>query len=75
VLTLDPATQLPASLPWVNAGATTFVDTVITLRDFRRVDGVIWPFRIVTRFGPRPIEDVTIKKYEIDKKIDDKVFR
>ena len=75
VLTLDNATHLPASLSWVNAGATTSVDTMITFSDFRKVGGVVWPFRIVTHVGPRPIEDVTIKKYEINKKIDDKVFR
>lgn len=72
VLALDPVTRLPATL--TRSGGTS-LDTVITFSDYAKVDGVTWPFRIVTRAGDRLFEDVTIKKYEINKPIDDKVFR
>jgi hypothetical protein len=73
VLTLDPATRLPATLE--GSSGTTQLRFVITLSDYRKVEGVVWPFRVQTRIGDRFDEDVTIKKYEINGKIDDKVFR
>ncbi|HKW00393.1 MAG TPA: hypothetical protein VJN96_11240 [Vicinamibacterales bacterium] len=73
ILTLDPATRLPATLE--GSSGTTQLRFVITLSDYRKVDGVVWPFRIQTRIGDRFDEDVTIKKYEINGKIDDKAFR
>jgi len=73
ILTLDPATRLPATLEW--SSSTTPSRFVMTLSDFRKVGPVVWPFRIQTRSGDRFNEDVTIKKYEINGKIDDKVFR
>lgn len=73
VLTLDPATRLPATLEWSSGTAPSRF--VMTLSDYRKVDQVVWPFRVQTRNGDRFDEDVTIKKYEINGKIDDKVFR
>jgi hypothetical protein len=72
VLTLDPVTRRPATLSWSDGTATG--GPVMTLSDYRKVGSVMWPFHIVTR-AARPIEDVTIKKYEINAKISDKVFR
>jgi hypothetical protein len=72
VLALDPATRLPATLTRSSSGSA---DTVMTFSDYARVDGVMWPFRIVSRTGDWWFDDVTIKKYEINKPIDDKVFR
>lgn len=72
VLRLDPVTRLPATLSW--SGGTAMSGPVTTFSDYRKVGNVTWPFRLVTA-AARPIEDVTIKKYEINKRIDDKVFR
>ncbi len=71
-LALDPATHLPATL---TRSMGTPMETVVTFSDFAKVDRVTWPFHIVTRTGDRSIEDVTIKRYEINKPIADKMFR
>ncbi len=73
-LALDPATHLPATLSWTG-GTATGAGPVTTFSDYRKVGNVTWPFRLVTRTAAGLLEDVTIRKYEINKKIDDKVFR
>ncbi len=73
-LAIDPATHLPATLSWTG-GTATGAGAVSTLSDFRTVGRVMWPFRLITRTSTRLLEDVTIKKYEINTKIDDKMFR
>ncbi|HUL71637.1 MAG TPA: hypothetical protein VLT86_00940, partial [Vicinamibacterales bacterium] len=73
-LTLDAATRLPAELSW-SGGTATSAGPVITLSDYRSVGSVRWPFRLVMRTNTGLVEDVTIKRYEINTRINDKVFR
>lgn len=72
ILALDQSTRLPATL---TRSASPATDTVITFSDYTKVGGVVWPFHVVTRTGDRLFDDVTIKKYEINKPIADNVFR
>ena len=72
VRALDPATRLPATLTRSSSAA---IDRIITFSDYAKVDGVVWPFHVVSRTGDRLFKDVTIKNDEINGKIDDKVFR
>lgn len=80
-LQLDDATHLPARMIWTypvppNASANWKPLTVQTdYSDFRVVNGVRWPHRLITQIDGKPSEDATIERYEVNVKLADKIFR
>lgn len=78
-LVLDPITHRPSALKWRQITSTSHqapvADWTMTFRDFRKVGGVTWPYRMVTTLSGKTVEDIRIDKYEINTKISPKVFK
>jgi hypothetical protein len=76
VLAVDPATHLPATLSWQQAtNRTVGASWVMTFADFKRTGAFVWPHRITTRLDGDVVEELVIKKYDVNKPIAEKVFR
>ena len=80
-LELDPVTHLPANMSWTYplqpmAPPTAKPQRVRTeFSDFRVVGGLRWPHRLLTYRDGQLAEDATVKRYEVNVKLSDKMFR
>lgn len=80
-LELDPVTHLPARMTWTYALPPTASATAkpqrmqIDFSDFRVVGGLRWPHRLITYRDGQLAEDATVKRYELNVKLSDKMFR
>jgi hypothetical protein len=81
LLTLDPVTHLPSRMTWTAPvppsapkGARPS-EWQTDFSDFRLVNGLRWPHRIIKSRHGRVDEDSTIERYEVNLKISDKTFR
>lgn len=73
-LAIDLVTHLPATLSWTQPsrpGPTW----VMTFADFKKEGAFTWPHRITTRLSGEVVEELLIKKYDVNQRIADKVFR
>jgi hypothetical protein len=80
-LELDPVTHLPANMSWIDrlppaAPATAKPQQVrMEFSDFRVVDGLRWPHRLMTYRDGKMVADATVKRYDVNVKLSDKMFR
>jgi hypothetical protein len=75
-LAVDPLTHLPASLSWTQAtNNQAGASWVMTFDDFRKVGAFTWPHHMTTRLSGAVVEELHIKKYDVNGRIDAKVFR
>jgi hypothetical protein len=80
-LELDPVTHLPANMSWTyplqpTAPLKAKPQRVRTeFSDFRVVGGLRWPHRLITYRDGQLAEDATVKRYDVNIKLSDKMFR
>ena len=80
-LELDPATHLPSRMTWTTpvppqarAGAVPS-RWQVDFSDFKIVEGVRWPHRLIKSRNGTVDEDSTVKRYEINLELSDKTFK
>lgn len=75
-LAVDPQTHLPATLSWSQSvNRTVDAPWVMTFAEFKKVGVFAWPHHITTRADGLVVEELRIKKYDVNNRIAEKVFR
>lgn len=69
-----PTNPPPIVFPVEAPPDAPYVNWVMTIRDYRRTDGLNWPRRFVTNVNDRRYEDLRVATYRINPPIDVRVF-